>query len=383
MRFSKIIKPSPTLKLGDLARQKQAEGHKVISLALGEPDFKTPSYILDATSKAMYDGYTHYSTPQGLIELRKSIKLDYKKRFNANYDESEIIVFPGAKAAIFASLAALLEPNDEVIIISPYYVSYPPMIKLAEYEASFIDIPLNNDFSLPIDKIKQAININTKVLILNYPNNPTGRLLTLAEVKEVVNIVKNNNLHLISDEIYEKLIFGENKFISFASFPEIKDKTIIINGYSKAYAMTGFRIGYALASKEIVNKMNLFNQNTNTNTNTFVQRGVLSIYENEDRHIYEYNKILRKRIDYLHEEINKIPYFKGIKPEGGFYYFIDISKTKMGSTEFANLLIDKYQIVTTPGISFGEKWDNYIRISLSVSLETMKEAVKILKDIKL
>jgi len=381
MRFSKIIKPSPTLKLGDLARQKQAEGHKVISLALGEPDFKTPSYILDATSKAMYDGYTHYSTPQGLIELRKEIKLDYKKRFNANYDESEIIVFPGAKAAIFASLAALLEPKDEVIIISPYYVSYPPMIKLAEYEASFIDIPLNEDLSLPIDKIKNAINKNTKALILNYPNNPTGRLLTKDEVDEVVEMIKNNDIYLISDEIYEKLIFGENKFISFASFPEIKNKTIIINGYSKAYAMTGFRIGYALSSKDLVNKMNLFNQNTNTNTNTFVQKGVLSIYENEDKHILEYNKTLRKRIDYLHEEINKIPYFKGIKPEGGFYYFIDISKTKMKSTEFANLLIDKYNIVTTPGISFGEKWDNYIRMSLSVSLETMKEAVKILKDI--
>lgn len=383
MRFSKIIKPSPTLKLGDLARQKQAEGHKVISLALGEPDFMTPSYILDATSKAMYEGFTHYSTPQGLIELRKAIKLDYEKRFNAYYDESEIIIFPGAKAAIFASLAALLEPNDEVIIISPYYVSYPPMIKLAEFEASFIDIPLNNDFSLPIDKIKSAINKNTKALILNYPNNPTGRLLTKDEVDEVVEMIKNNDLYLISDEIYEKLIFGNNEFISFASYKEIKEKTIIINGYSKAYAMTGFRIGYALASKELVNKMNLFNQNTNTNTNTFVQKGALAIYENEEVHIKEYNKTLRKRIDYLHEEINKMPYFKGVKPEGGFYYFIDISKTKMKSTDFANLLIDKYQIVTTPGISFGENWDNYIRMSLSVSLETMQAAVKILQEIKL
>src|SRR5690554_6940343 len=383
MRFSRIIKPSPTLKLGDLARQKQAEGHKVISLALGEPDFMTPSYILDATSKAMYEGFTHYSTPQGLIELRNAIKLDYEKRFNAYYDESEIIIFPGAKAAIFASLAALLEPNDEVIIISPYYVSYPPMIKLAEYEANFIDIPLNKDFSLPIDKIKTAINNNTKALILNYPNNPTGMLLTENEVKEIVDIVKNNNLHLISDEIYEKLIFGENKFISFASFPEIKDKTIIINGYSKAYAMTGFRIGYALASKEIVNKMNLFNQNTNTNTNTFVQRGVLSIYENDDKHIKTYNKTLRKRIDYLHEEINKIPYLEGIKPEGGFYYFINIEKTKMKSSEFANYLIEKYGIVTTPGINFGKYFDNYIRISLSVSLDTMKEAINIFNQIKL
>lgn len=383
MKFSKIIKPSPTLKLGEIARQKKAAGEKVISLALGEPDFKTPSYILDATSKAMYDGYTTYSTPQGLVELREKIKEDYLNRFNANYNTDEIIIFPGAKAAIFASLATLIEPNDEVIIISPYYVSYPAMIKLAEYNSKIIDIPLNEDFSLPINKIKSVINKNTKVLILNYPNNPTGQLLNEIEMKEIVEIVKNNDLFLISDEIYEKLIFSDNKFLSFASYPEIKDKTIVINGYSKAYAMTGFRIGYALSSKKIIEKMNLFNQNTNTNTNTFVQKGVLSIYENDDKHIKTYNKTLRKRIDYLHEEINKIPYLEGIKPEGGFYYFINIEKTKMKSSEFTNYLIEKYGIVTTPGINFGKDFDNYIRISLSVSLDTMKEAINIFNQIKL
>lgn len=382
MRFSKIIKPSPTLKLGEIARSKQKEGIEVLSLAIGEPDFETPKYILDETSKAMYAGFTHYSTPQGLIELRRAIKNDYLKRFNANYEEDEIIVLPGAKNAIFSALASLLEPNDEVIIVSPYYVSYPPIIKLAEYESKITIVPLNEDFSLPITKIKSLITKDTKVLILNYPNNPTGQILTKEEMNEIVKVIKNApNLYLISDEIYEKLIFGDHKFISFAEFEEIKDKTIIINGYSKAYAMTGFRIGYALSSKAVINKMNLVNQNTNTNTNTFVQRGVLSIYNNKDEHLNPYNNTLKERANYLHEQINKIPYLKGIKPSGGFYYFVNISKTNMSSSEFANLLLEEHNLVVTPGIAFGNDWDNHIRLSLSTDIKNLEKAINILRKL--
>lgn len=383
IRFSKEIKDSPTLKLGDIARKKQQDGEKVISLALGEPDFKTPKYIIEATKKALDEGYTHYSTPQGLIELREEISKDFKLKYDAKYEPDEIIIFPGAKAAIFASLACLLEPLDEVIIISPYYVSYPPMIKLAEYETKIITIPLNEDFSLPLDEIKESINSKTKVLILNYPNNPTGQLLTLKETKEVVKLIENNsNLHLISDEIYDALNFSSDKFYSFSSFESIKDKMIVINGYSKTYAMTGFRIGYALSSKALVRKLNLFNQSSNTNTNTFVQRGCISIYQNENTHLKTYNEILADRCNYLHEEINKISYLSGIKPKGGFYYFINIEKTKMNSMDFSNFLIENYGLVTTPGISFGDDFDNFIRVSLSVDKEVLKEAIEILKSIK-
>ena len=382
IRFSKEIKDSPTLKLGDVARKKQQDGEKVISLALGEPDFKTPKYIIEATKKALDEGYTHYSTPQGLIELREEISKDFKLKYDANYEPDEIIIFPGAKAAIFASLACLLEPKDEVIIISPYYVSYPPMIKLAEYETKIITIPLNEDFSLPLDEIKESINSKTKVLILNYPNNPTGQLLTLKETKEVVKLIENNfNLHLISDEIYDALNFSSDKFYSFSSFESIKDKMIVINGYSKTYAMTGFRIGYALSSKALVRKLNLFNQSSNTNTNTFVQKGCISIYQNENTHLKTYNEILADRCNYLHEEINKISYLSGIKPKGGFYYFINIEKTKMNSMDFSNFLIENYGLVTTPGISFGDDFDNFIRVSLSVDKDVLKEAIEILNSI--
>ncbi|HKL95404.1 MAG TPA: aminotransferase class I/II-fold pyridoxal phosphate-dependent enzyme [Haploplasma sp.] len=383
MRFSKEIQDSPTLKLGEVARKRQQEGKPVISLALGEPDFKTPKYILDATSKALYDGLTTYSTPQGILPLRQYIAKDYNNTYGSNYGASEVIIMPGAKAAIFASLASLLDVNDEVIILSPFYVSYPPMIKLAETTAKIIDIPLNSDFSLPIDKIKASITKNTKVLILNYPNNPTGKLLTTNEIEAVLEIIKENNIYLLSDEIYEKQVFGNNPFVSFSSFNEIKDKTLIINGYSKTFAMTGFRIGFILGSKELIKKINLLNQNINTNTNTFVQYGCLSIYENNNTHLETYNKELLERSTYLYNELSKTMYFKPIKPESTFYMFVDITNTKLDSTTLSNMLIEQYGLVVTPGIAFGKNFDNYIRLSFATAKDNLIKAVEIFKAIKL
>lgn len=383
MRFSSEIKESPTLKLGEIARARKALGKNVISLALGEPDFKTPDFVINATKKALDEGFTGYSTSQGLVELRTAIASDFKTRYNANYNSDEVIIFPGAKAAIFGVMASILEPNDEVIIISPYYVSYPAIIKLAEHESKIIDIALNEDFSLPIDKIKAAINKNTKCLILNFPNNPTGQLITEAEVNAIIKLVLDNNIYLLSDEIYDQMNFSDDKFISFSSYNEIKNNLFLINGYSKTYAMTGFRVGYILTSEKLMKKISIINQNINTNTNTFVQRGLLSIYENDNKHIKDYNKELKVRVNYIHHEINKIPFLRGIKPKGGFYYFVDISKTKMNSIEFSNYLIEKYGIVTTPGISFGENFDNYLRISVSTELEVLKEFIAIMKNITL
>lgn len=381
MRFASEIKPSPTLRLGDVARARKAAGKKVLSLALGEPDFKTPNFILNATKEALDNGFTGYSTPQGLIELREAIAMDFKKRYNANYNSDEIIIFPGAKAAIFGALASILKPNDEVIILSPYYVSYPAIIKLAEYDAKIIDIPVNNDFSIPIDKIKHSINENTKCIILNYPNNPTGSLISKEEIKEINEIVVKHNLYLLSDEIYDQMTF-EGEFTSFSSYEEIKDNLILINGYSKTYSMTGFRVGYILASKEVIERINLINQNINTNTNTFVQKGLLSIYENNNDHIISYNKLLKERVDYFHKAVNEISFLSGIKPNGGFYYFINISKTKMSSIDFSNYLIEKHGVVVTPGIAFGNAFDDHIRVSVSTDIKVLMEFIEVTKSLE-
>lgn len=382
MRFSNEIKDSPTLKLSEIAREKEKNGETVISLAIGEPDFKTPEFVKDGITKALNDGFTGYSNSRGLLELREKIVLDFKKRYQANYNTNEVLVLPGAKMAIFLSLAAILEENDEVIIISPFYVSYQPMIKIAEVSSKIIDIPLNKDFSLPTDKIRDAINKNTKALILNYPNNPTGMFISEKEINEIIEIVNHNNIYLISDEIYDKLNFSDDKFLSFSSYPSIKDNLILINGYSKTYAMTGFRIGYVLANSSLITKINLLNQNMNTNTNTFVQKACLTIYDHDDSHITSYNEILKARVHYFHAEINKIKYFSGIKPKGGFYYFIDISKTKMKSEEFSNYLINNYNLVITPGIAFGEHFDSFVRISLATDLEVLKQAIAIFRKLE-
>lgn len=380
MKISPDIKESVTLTLAETARRLKAEGRDIISLAIGEPDFKTPAHVLNATKKALDEGYTGYSTPQGLIELRKAISKDYKTRYNASYATDEIIIMPGAKNAIFTALAALLLPGDEVIVISPYYVSYPPIIKLTEPDSKIIDIPLNADLSLPLDKIRTAINTKTKLLILNYPNNPTGQILSLNEVKEIVQIVQEHHIYLLADEIYDQVML-EGTFYSFSSFPEIKDQLIVINGYSKPYAMTGFRIGYALASIELIKRMNILNQNMNTNTNTFVQRGCLAIYENPNYALQDYLVKLKAKVDYLHTEVSKMQSFNGIKPVSTFYYFLDISPTKMDSFAFSAFLLEKYGVVVTPGIAFGKAFNHYVRLSLSVPLGELKKAVAILKQL--
>ena len=377
MRFTNEIKDSPTLMLAEKARQIEKEGKHLLSLAIGEPDFLTPPYIIEATKKALDAGFTKYSTPQGLLELRTLIAKEYK-----GYKPDEVIVFPGAKAAIFAGLGAILEPGDEVIVLAPYYVSYPAIIKLAEPEAIIKYVSLNSDFTLPLEKIKEAITPKTKCLIVNYPHNPTGQMLSFKETMDLVNLVFKHKIYLLSDEIYEKLNYSGKAFHSFGAFPLIKDQLILINGFSKAYAMTGFRLGYALASKEIIYKMNLINQNTNTNTATFIQKGALAALTNKPMYLIPYNNELKARAVYLHEEINKFPLFSGLLPDGAFYYFMNIEKTNLDSVSFANKLLEEYNLVVTPGIAFGEAYDHYVRLSLAVPLDTLKEAISILKEYK-
>jgi len=374
MLFSPEIKESPTLLLGEKARQKEAEGEKIISLAVGEPDFATPEYIIDAKKQALDEGYTKYSTPQGLYELRTLIAKE-----NKHYTADEVIIFPGAKAAIHAALVSILEPGDEVIIIAPYYVSYPAMIKLAEPKAKIIKLALNKDFTFPIEKLKEKITKKTKLLIVNYPNNPTGQILSFQETMKIVNLVFQNKIYLLSDEIYDKLNFSGKAFHSFGEFPLIKDQLVVVNGFSKTYAMTGFRLGYALSNKALVHKMNLVNQSIHTNTATFIQKGAIAALTNKPMFLIPYNNELKERALFLHEEINKLPLFSGVLPDGAFYYFMNISKTKLTSTEFANKLLEEHNLLVVPGIAFGEKFDKYVRLSLCVPMDTLKTAVEILK----
>ncbi len=380
MHFEKEVGESLTYKFAQAAGEMRAQGKEIISLGLGEPDFKTPGYVVDATMKALQEGFTHYSATQGWPELRKLIAEDCNKSYGSDYTMNDVIVTPGIKAAVYFSLAAILEPNDEIILISPYYVSYPAMVKLAEPTAKIVNVTLSKNFTLDVEKLKAAFSPKTKAILINTPNNPTGMVLSKDEVELVVKLAVENSAYIISDEVYEKLVYSGFKHTSFGLYSEIKDKLIICNGFSKSHAMTGWRLGYAIGAHDVIAKMNKLQQHINTNTCTFVQVGACSIYKNEPDHIKPYVEELEKRINYFDAELNKLDYISGVKPKGGFFYFIDISATGVDSNTFCADLLKKTGIASTPGIAFGPEWDNYVRFSIAVPMATLERAVKLLKE---
>ena len=379
MHFEKEVGESLTYKFAQAAGEMRAQGKEIISLGLGEPDFKTPDYVVEATMKAMQDGFTHYSATQGWPELRKLIAEDCNKNYGSEYTMNDVIVTPGIKSAVYFSLAAILEPGDEIILISPYYVSYPAMVKLAEPTAKIVNVTLAKDFTLDAEKLKAAFNKNTKAILINTPNNPTGMVLSKEEVELVVKLAIENDTYIISDEVYEKLVYSGHKHTSFGIYQEIKDRLIICNGYSKSHAMTGWRLGYAIGAHEVIAKMNKLQQHINTNTCTFVQVGACSIYKNEPVHIKPYVDELEARINYFDTELNKLPYITGVKPKAGFFYFIDISAVGVDSNTFCADLLKKTGIASTPGVAFGPEWDDHVRFSIAVPMSTLERAVELMK----
>ena len=380
MHFEKEVGESLTYQFAQAAGEMKAQGKEIISLGLGEPDFKTPDYVFDATMKAMRGGFTHYSAPQGWPELRRLIAEDCNRAFDAAYTANDVIVTPGIKAAVYFSLAAILEPGDEVILISPYYVSYPAMVKLAEPTAKIVNVTLNRDFTLDGEKLKAAFNKKTKAILINTPNNPSGMVLTQDEVELVVKLAIENDSYIISDEVYEKLVYSGVRHTSFGLYGEIRDRLIICSGYSKSHAMTGWRLGYAVGAHDVIVRMNKLQQHINTNTCTFVQVGACSIYQNEPVHIRPYVEELEKRQAFFIRELNKIPYIKAVPPKAGFFCFVDISAAGVSSNAFCADLIKKTGIACTPGIAFGPEWDDHIRFSFAVPIETLERAVKLLND---
>ena len=380
MRFEKEVGESLTYKFAQAAGEMRAQGREIISLGLGEPDFKTPDYVLEATMDAMRNGFTHYSATQGWPELRKLIAEDCNRAYGSGYTMNDVIVTPGIKSAVYFSLAALLEPEDEIILISPYYVSYPAMVKLAEPTAKIVNVTLAKDFTLDADKLKAAFNRRTKAILSNTPNNPTGMLLSREEVELVARLAVENDAYIVSDEVYEKLVYSAYKHTSFGLYEQIRDRLIICNGYSKSHAMTGWRLGYAIGAHDVIARMNKLQQHINTNTCTFVQVGACSIYKNEPTHIAPYVQELEKRIAYFDTELNKLDYITAVRPKAGFFYFVDISATGTDSNSFCADLLKKTGIASTPGVAFGPEWDSYVRFSIAVPMQTLERAVGLLKD---
>lgn len=386
---AQAIEPSKTLEINAIANELKKKGHDVISLSVGEPDFNTPEYICDAAIDAIHKGHTKYTAVSGIPELRSAIADNIQALHGLTYGPDQIIVSTGAKQSLSLALSAILNPGDEVLLPSPYWISYPEMIKLADGKPVIVETSAETAYKVTPETLDQYINDRTKALILNAPSNPTGVVYTRDELKALAKWVVDQDIYVVSDEIYEVISYGE-KCVSIAEFgDEIKNRTIMINGFSKAYAMTGWRLGYAAASSEIVKLMSAMQSHLTSNASTISQYAGLAALTSSQAKKVEQEMVSiflerRNRLMQLLDELSDIEY---IRPDGAFYFFVDVSayygkqigdRIIEGSIDFAAMLLAQEKIAITPGLVFGD--DNFVRISYATDMETLEEAMKRFKN---
>jgi aspartate aminotransferase len=367
------LEKSATLKITTLTKKLIKEGKDVVNFAAGEPDFDTPFFIKEEAIKAINKGFTKYTSSTGILELKEAIVRKLKEENNLNMDSQNIIITTGAKYAIFIGMFTLLDEEDEVIIPSPYWVSYPQMARLIGAKIKILPTTKENNFKVKPEDLKKIITPKTKMLILNYPNNPTGQTFSYEELREIYEIIKESNIFVLSDEIYEKIIYDEIKHISFASFPEADKFTLTVNGFSKAFSMTGWRLGYLVADKKIIEAASKIVDHTTSCANSITQRAALAALKNKEW----YNKIkeeFEKRRNFLWEGLSSLDGIEPIKPQGTFYLFCDIRKTNLNSFEFASQLLEKYLVSCIPADSFGA--EGFIRISFSTSFQQIEKGLE-------
>jgi aspartate aminotransferase len=372
----RVMKPSPTLVVSDTARQLTAAGHDVVDLGGGDPDFPTPAHIIQAAAEAMEAGFTHYVASAGIPPLRKAIAAKLLRDNGLTYDaNSELIVTPGGKAAIAISLLTLVGNGDEVLVLDPGWVSYAPATQLAN--AMPVQVPLSPDdkWTITADRIRQYVTPRSRVLIFNSPNNPTGRVATRAELEAVADVAQEHDLIVISDEIYEKLIYDGHVHTSIASLPGMRERTIIVNGFSKPYAMTGWRLGYVAAPRELVKQIATIHSHTATCATSFAQVGGTAAYDGPQECITTMNAAYDRRRRLVSEGLSALPGVTCPLPEGAFYAFADIRGTGLSSTEFATRLLQSHYVAVTPGDAFGPAGAGYIRLSVANSDAMLQKAV--------
>lgn len=378
------ISPSLTLAITAKAKKMKAEGIDVIGFGAGEPDFNTPKNIQDAAINAIQEGKTRYTAASGIIELKEAIIDKFKKDNNLSYKTSQIIVSTGAKQCLANIFEAILNPGDEVLIGSPYWVSYPELVQLSDGKPVFVETKEENSFKLTVEALNKAVTKNTKALIINSPNNPTGATYSKEELEKIADFAQKNDIIIISDEIYEKLLYGEEGHISIASLSEdAYNRTIVINGVSKAYAMTGWRIGYAAASEKIISLMSNIQSHTTSNPCSISQYAAVEALTGDQSEVEKMKIEFKKRRDFMVDKINSINNLSCVKPEGAFYVMMNISKllnkkvngeTIKDSLEFSRLLLEDEKVAVIPGIAFGV--DDYVRLSYATSLKNIEEGLK-------
>jgi aspartate/methionine/tyrosine aminotransferase len=372
-----MIEPSGTIAMAEKAREMQRAGRKILNLDVGEPDFDTPEHIKQAAIDAIKSGFTHYTSSKGTPELRQAIADDLASRNIRADPDKEIIVTPGGKHALYCACLATLDPEDEVLILAPTWPTHFQCVKVTEARA--IEVSCGPSYSLDAEALKKGITDKTKMILVGSPNNPTGGVMSPNEIKAVVDIAVDHDLFVLSDEIYDRIIFDDLKIRSPASFDEVRERCIIINGFSKAYAMTGWRMGYAFADKEIIEAMVRVQQSTTTCPASFVQKaGVAAIRGPQDsiqKMVQEYDH----RRKFIVKQLNNIAGLSCNMPKGAFYVFPNIKSLGITSLEFCSKLLEEEGVSTTPGSVFGESGEGYVRMSYATSLEIIGGAVKKIK----
>lgn len=368
------VNPSPTLAITAKAKTLKSGGKDVINFAAGEPDFDTPDQIKTAAIDAINSGFTKYTPTTGIPELKKLICEKFSQDNQLNYDPKQIVVSCGAKHSIFDCIFALVDKNDEVLIPSPFWVSYPEMVNLCEGIPRFIKTSPENSFKITADDLDKNISSKTKLLVLNSPSNPAGSVYTKEELAKIAEICVSKKIFVISDEIYEKIIFDGLKHISLASFGrDIYDLTITVNGLSKSHSMTGWRIGYLGGAQDIVNAISNFQDHSTSNPVSISQKAAVAALSMPDTFSKGMTREFQKRRDYLTKRLDQMKKISYVLPKGAFYIFCDISGTKIDSLTFCTRLLDELLIAAIPGIAFGN--DDYIRLSFATGLKQIEQGM--------
>ena len=365
------LTPSLTLAIDSKAKALRAEGIDIYSFGAGEPDFDTPEHIKAAAIEALQAGFTKYTPSSGIPELRAAISEKFKRDNGLEYKPSEIIVSNGAKQSCFNAILAVCEEGDEVIIPAPYWLSYPEMVRLAGAEPIIVQTTQENDWKITPAQFEEAMSPRTKMIIINSPGNPTGSVYTKDELRAIVEVAADEEITILSDEIYESLTYDGAEHVSVASLtPEARDLTITVNGFSKAYAMTGWRIGYLGAPEHIAKAIDSLQSHSTSGPNSFAQKGALAALTGSQQCVADMREEFNIRREYIYERLSAIHNVTAVKPKGAFYILANISKLGLSSTNFADRLLSKANVAVVPGIAFGD--DSVVRLSYATGLDVIK-----------
>jgi len=368
------LSSSLTLAIDAKAKQMKADGQDVVGFGVGEPDFDTPQHIKDACIKALNEGFTKYTAASGIPELRQAIADKFKRDNALSYKPSQIIVSCGGKHSCYNVIMATCQEQDEVIIPAPYWLSYPEMVKLAGAKPVIVETTDKTEFKVTPEQLRAAITPRTRLFILNSPSNPTGSLYTREEIKRLGDICIEKNVLIMSDEIYEKLVYDGAEHVSVAGFSKAHyEQTIIVHGFAKAYSMTGWRLGYLAAPEPIAKAIDAIQSHSTSNPTSFAQKGAVAALNGPQDHLIGWLAEYTKRRAFAYQRLNATPGISCVNAKGAFYLFPNISKLGLKSTDFCAKLLEQEKVAAVPGIAFGA--DDYIRISYATSMSNLEKGL--------